>query len=209
MNYIYDIYINLNTELYDFFEWNKCDNIMHIKKMPIFIINTEPLLNIISHEIILDKNILKSIYNSTELWDKPKKLNYCAAFSDKENIIIIEFNKDGYSIKKSYLNIDDELDIIDDFDKKIPTSINFKTLSKKIYCFKTRKEIKMNKFINNELSKIDNKRLAYLYYECIGKKEENREKEISNLKKLATNKDKYKKLYDILKLTSKPSNKMI
>ena len=208
MNYIYDIYINLNKELYDFFEWNKSDNILRIKKMPIFIINTTDLLNIISSEIIIDKNILKNIYNSTELWNK-SKMNYCAAFCDKENIIVIEFNKNGYSIKKSYLSIDDELDVIDDFSKKSPININFNIVSKRRYCFKTRKEIKMSEFINNELSKIDNKRLDYLCFECIGKKEKNKENAISILKKLIDNKAKYKKLYDILKLTSKPSNKMI
>ena len=39
MNYIYDIYLNLNKNLYDFYEWNKSDNIIHIKKIIDFLTN--------------------------------------------------------------------------------------------------------------------------------------------------------------------------
>ena len=36
MNYVYDIYLNLNNVLYDFFDWDKNDKLIHIKKIPIF-----------------------------------------------------------------------------------------------------------------------------------------------------------------------------
>ena len=35
MNYIYDIYLNFNNQLYDFFDWNKSDKLIHIKSIPI------------------------------------------------------------------------------------------------------------------------------------------------------------------------------
>ena len=40
MNYIYDIVLNFNKEYYNFFEWNKRDNIVNVKKIPlIFVYN--------------------------------------------------------------------------------------------------------------------------------------------------------------------------
>ena len=41
MNYIYDIYLNLNETLYDFFDWNKNDKLTHIKKIPVFKVSEE------------------------------------------------------------------------------------------------------------------------------------------------------------------------
>ena len=43
MNYIYDIYLNFNKELYDFFDWNKSDKLTHIKMIPIFKVNEETI----------------------------------------------------------------------------------------------------------------------------------------------------------------------
>ena len=41
MNYIYDVYLNLNDTLYDFFDWNKNDKLMHIKKIPIIMVSND------------------------------------------------------------------------------------------------------------------------------------------------------------------------
>ena len=35
MNYIYDILLNFNDMLYDFYDWNVKDNILHIRKIPL------------------------------------------------------------------------------------------------------------------------------------------------------------------------------
>ena len=37
MNYIYDIVLNFNKEYYNFFEWNKRDNIVNVKKIPLYV----------------------------------------------------------------------------------------------------------------------------------------------------------------------------
>ena len=36
MTYIYDILLNFNEEYYEFYDWNKEDTIVHIKKIPIY-----------------------------------------------------------------------------------------------------------------------------------------------------------------------------
>ena len=113
MNYIYDIYINLNELLYDFYEWNKSDNIIHIKKIPFFIIDSNTFKYIISNKIKIDSNFLKKINNKTEIWSPIISIPYCALFCDYNDIIVVQFDKYGYSIKKSFLNIDEENEIIE------------------------------------------------------------------------------------------------
>ena len=34
MTYIYDVTLNFNEILYDFFEWNNTDNLIHVRKIP-------------------------------------------------------------------------------------------------------------------------------------------------------------------------------
>jgi len=33
MTYIYDILLNFKDDLYEFYDWNKTDNIIHIRKI--------------------------------------------------------------------------------------------------------------------------------------------------------------------------------
>ena len=49
MNYIYDLLLNFNENIYEFYDWNKTDNIKHIKKIPIFKIDSK------KNETIKDK----------------------------------------------------------------------------------------------------------------------------------------------------------
>jgi len=50
MNYIYDVVLNFQKEYYDFYDWNKNDNIYHMRKIPILKINSKQLLDI-KHKI--------------------------------------------------------------------------------------------------------------------------------------------------------------
>ena len=36
MNYIYDILLNFKKEFFEFYEWNLNDDIIHIRKIPVF-----------------------------------------------------------------------------------------------------------------------------------------------------------------------------
>ena len=199
MNYIYDIYINLNESLYDFYEWNKSDNIIHIKKIPFFIVDSNTLKYMISNKIKVDSNFLKKINNKVEIWSPIIRIQYCALLCDYNDIIVIQFDKYGYSIKKSFLNVDEENEIIEDIEKSNISNITFKLVGKTNSLLKTRKQLKIDSFINKELKNIDNKKLNYICYECLGYISN----DINDLKKLDHTSKKYKNLYDILKLTSK------
>ena len=47
MNYIYDVVLNFNKEFYEYFEWKKKDNIINIKKIPVFNVSNEIFLSMI------------------------------------------------------------------------------------------------------------------------------------------------------------------
>ena len=100
MNYIYDIYLNLNEKNFDFFDWNKNDKLIHIKKIPVFKINEADLKELINNQIKINEDFLLKIYNKTEIWNSIEKIKYCALFSIYTTIIAIEFDKQGKSIKK-------------------------------------------------------------------------------------------------------------
>ena len=209
MNYIYDIYLNLNETLYDFFDWNKNDKMIHIKKIPIIIISTSAIKELINYKVKINEEFLNDIYNKTELWNFADKINYCALFSDTTSILAIEFDSKGNSIKKSYLLIDEELEILEDTKKFKEKNIEYKILDKTNYIFKTRKELREEKFIENELKNIENDKLNYIYFEFFGKHEKNKKTILNSINRLSKNSKTYKNLYDILKLTSTTKNKMV
>jgi len=202
MNYIYDIYLNLNETLYDFFDWNKNDKLIHIKKIPVFKINEEILKTLIHNQIKINEDLLIQIYNKTEIWNMSGKISYCALFSDNNTILAIEFDKCGKSIKKSFLFIDEELEVLEIIDKLNERYIDFNILNKEKKFFKTRKQIKEEKFISNELKNMEDNRLNYIYFECFGKHEKNKKIILDNINKISKNSKTYKNLYDILKFTS-------
>ena len=207
MNYIYDIYLNLNKKPYDFFDWFKSDNIIHVKKIPVIKINEEVLKTLISNKIKISNKLLQKIYNKVEIWNTIKSIPYCALFTDSSNIIAIEFDSNGNSIQKSHLFIDEELEVLEIINTLKESYINFEIISKEQKLLKTRKQIKDEQFINNELKEMEESRLSYIYLECFGRKEKNKQIILNKINKIAKNSKTYKNLYDILKLTSTGKNK--
>lgn len=202
MNYIYDIYLNLNETLYDFFDWNKNDKLIHIKKIPIIKVNEDIIKSLITNNIKINDELLAQIYNKTEIWNMNTKINYCALFATNSDIIAIEFDKNGNNISKSSLSIDEELEVLEIVNKLYEKSLEYKILNKQKKIFKTRKQIKEENFISKELKNMEESRLNYIYFECFGKREKNKKIILENIKKLQKNSKIYKNLYDILKLTA-------
>lgn len=209
MNYIYDIYLNLNEVLYDFFDWNKNDKLIHIKKIPIFKVSEEKFKMLVHNSIKFDSDFVISVYKKTEVWNISQSIDFCALFSDNNNIIAIEFNDGGNSIRKSFLQIDEELEVLETINKLKEKDINFEITKKVGNILKTRKELKDENFIKKELKNIDNDKLRYIYFECFGKHEKNRKEILNSIKSLSKNSKTYKNLYNILKLTSEVKNNMV
>ena len=202
MNYIYDIYLNFNKDLYDFFDWNKNDKLTHIKMIPVFKTTEDNIKTIINHNIELKKNYLINILNKTIIWNKSEKYKNYVLFCDENNVIAVEFDENGKSINKSSLLVSEELEILETTYKLRIKNIDFKILNKQKNITKTRKQIKDENFIKDELKNIDKEKLNYIYFECFGKQEKNKNVIINKLLNLSRNSKTYNNLYNILKLTS-------
>lgn len=177
MNYIYDILVNFQNEFYENFEWNMDDNITHIRKIPLFKVETKDLLNFYNKRIQFSKEFLSKIYNKTEIFMNKKilQINYACLLSDGNEVIAVKIKQDGLLRYGSKLLIDENEEVLEYSTSMNTIDIHYEILKElKKQTFKTRKEQKILTFINEQLDKIQLKneidKIEYLYYECFGKK---------------------------------------
>ena len=202
MNYIYDIYLNFKNVPYDFFEWNKKDNLTHLKKVPIIKINSKAFNDICFNKIQINNELLKKIEYKTEIWKSKKNIKYCSLFCTNNSILAICFDDNGISYKKSFLYVDEEIEIEENSLNNIKEyKLTYKIKSKKIPLLKTRKEKYEKKFIINMLENIDYRELKYVYFECY-EKTDSKKIMINELKNISYNDKNFKNLYNTLKLIS-------
>ena len=172
MTYIYDVTLNFNEILYDFFEWNNNDNIIHVKKIPMFKINNIDFFNVITHKIRVNDILLNKIRNKTETYGKSGKSFTACLISNDENIIALKFNNEGISTDISSIIVEEELDILE---IKVNNSkiFTFKQLLPRKYLTTTRFDNINKKFLKKEINNLDlNKdkdKIKYLYFEYFGK----------------------------------------
>ena len=209
MNYIYDILVNFNSELYDFYEWNTSDNVTHIRKIPLFRISTDKLDQIKNHNIKLNLEFLKKIENKAERFTTRdvEKISYSVLFSDSNEVYALKFDKKGNSIGISKLLIDEEEDVLDVACRCNEVDIDFEVLKEKSnHNFKTRMQKEMYNYLNKSLNKLEKtnqfEKLSYLYFECFNEKEDMIDVIIRKLKQNMDNEKTLKTMYDFFKLIS-------
>lgn len=197
MNYIYDIILNFQERIYDFYEWNKTDVITHIRKIPVFKISSKDLYNIENYNVVLDDLFLEKILNKTEVFSGRtiKNIEYACILCDGLNVLAIKIDKKRYYFSK--LIIEEELEVTESLARVKEIDIEYQLKEPKSkFKFLTRKEVEMESYVKKELKKLETngeeEKLKYLYFECFGKKEFNM-------------KDLYhysacQKIYNILKL---------
>ena len=169
MTFAYDLYLNFQEVCYDFYEWNKKDNIYHIKKIPIFEVTRDTLREIIRNNNQVDKNTFNTLLSKAEVFGKKGKIT-AALLTDKKNIIAILLDKLGKIIKKSSLLIEEEKVILKDINKIDFLNIELTQLEKKAITLETRLESERKKFLLKEITNMKEAELIYLYFECFGKK---------------------------------------
>lgn len=204
MNYIYDILLNFNKELYDFYEWNKNDNIIHLKKIPMFKIDSRKLKDIRENNVIFSDDFLEKIKNKTEEYSnrKIKILENAFLLTDGLEVIAINVLKENLYSK---LLIDEEIEVLEISNRMKESIIEFNIKNKKEKeIFKTRKELNDEKFVIKELNNIikndDIDQLKYIYYECFNKKCDIKEIVINELLDNVSKIDILKKINNYLKL---------
>ena len=193
MNYIYDIVLNFNKKYYSFYEWNRKDNIINVKKIPLFLVDNE------CFNIIRDKT-----YTYTR-----SKLGPSLLISNEKEVIAIMFNENGNLIKRSSLTLDEEEEVLDEIVNNeiynIPiikhTKVNNDNVTRSI----REKRDFLLKYISNEKNDIN---LKYLYYDYFEKDEDNI-KDIKDklIKEIKNNWNKrLNKFYDTAIIFSKIKN---
>jgi len=205
MKYIYDIILNFNERLYEFYEWKDNDNIEYIKKIPIFRVSNDIFSGIKNNKVIVSTEFINNIYNKCEVYGNYGigKIDYACLFCIDDDVISLEFNEKGEVIYISDLYIDEKNDILSYVKKLNICNLEYKKINKYKEYLITRKELSMINFIKREINLIyknDNlDKLRYIYYECFNKFEENISKINSDLEKYIF--EHPNKLYDLLKLS--------
>ena len=208
MIYIYDILLNFNTSLIEFFEWEENDLIKYIKKIPIYKVSDDFLYNLVNNEIKIESNFLNNIKDKTLFDNQNNNFKYCCLFTNNKIIIGVVFNEIGNVLYLSRLLIEEEKEILTIANRLSLYHIDYEicNFNNEISDNLTRKERNIK---NNLLNKINDlyknnyfEKLNYLYYEYFNKIENNKEEIYNNLIKSINNFNyKHNVLYNILKLS--------
>ena len=164
------------------------------------------------YKIKIDSDFLLKIFKTCEVYLNKgiEVLDYCVLFSDGVRVLAMEFNKNGISECKSKLLLDEEEEISSLATNLEFTEIKFELIKEDVMNrFLTRKEIKMRKYLINEIKdSYRNKnlnKLKFLYTEYFDDNESNPEVMVNSLIDSMTNDldDKHINLYNLLCLSHK------
>lgn len=216
---VYDILLNLldGDRVYEFFEWSNKDDIEHIKKIPIIKISTTCLEDMINSQVTVEKEFLKRIYKRCEVYtnDKVSVIDYATLFTDGFKVLAVEFSKEGKSLYRSFLLLDEEEEILEIGDELKVTDMEYKKVKmSKSSPFLTREEEYHRNYLLKELKYAYKKKMIekinYLYEEIFPSSSKSFEEKYQLLiKDIELNfSEKHNELFKILKLTHK-KNKTI
>lgn len=187
MIYVYDILINFidSKRIYEVFEWNKDDEVEHIKRIPLFLVDYSFIDSIIKYDTTLSKDFLDLIKDKTLLFTGGK-IKYASLFTEGSRVYACEFNEDGKIEYYSSLLLDEEEEVLELSLQLDIFKINYKINNKdKKVIYLTRNDEKNRNYIINDLKYTYKNRnyskLKYLYRECFGDDK-------------STNKEKYERL---------------
>lgn len=206
MVYIYDILLNFNKDLIEFFEWEDTDNIKYVKKIVVFKTSSKVINDVIYNEVVFDSNFTRTIpkYEMNGMKDAG---SLCILTDGLMAIgLLIKNNK---PILISRLLLDEEYEVLELVNNLDNTIINYKIMNPKTkeIGFLTRKERKIKNKLSLEIDKLyeidKNEKLIYLYYEFTNCESGNVDYIYKYLKDSLNNFDyRHKKLYDILLLSN-------
>ena len=208
MNYVFDVCLNFNRELYEFYEWNDEDEILYFLKIPVFKIEDELIEDFIKNDIRVDNLFLRKIYNKSQIYfKKSNKINdYSCIITTSKKCIGLKFDNKGNVMGKSFLSLEEENEVVE-FSKFIKYSIiNYKVIRKNnnkenYYTRKEKEDIKIIKFYLNNLEINDKiEELKYLYYEIFNTRENDYKRikeKLNNV--LSINEKKREKFLEIMK----------
>lgn len=204
---VYDILLNFNKELIQFYEWEENDNIKCIRKIPLIKVNASFINDILTNKIKIEENLQKEIENKAELYDEDlNEYNKIAILTDGLRAYGYSFNNNEISS----LLVDEEKEILRLANKMIEETYLYKV---EIYNYRNNelltrkeKEIKNNliKEFNNLYRNKKEEKLNYYYYEYFNKTPNDIENVYNSLIKSTKNiNNKHYQLYEIINMFNK------
>lgn len=184
MNYVYDILLNFTNDVIGFYEWNLSDQIYHVKKIPIFKVKNDLIINIKTKKIKLDKSFLAKICNKFTLFNNVSSKKNCCLLGNENDVLAISIDNNGNIDSTSELLIDEGIEILEMFQSLDFIDINYEIVCNNSMSFMTRTEKENIAFLYDKINNSNEQELKFLYFECFNKKINNI-KSIKN--KLLTN----------------------
>ena len=168
MNYYYDILVNLQEVFYEFYEWEKTDNILAVKKTPLFRVNHQTVVDFLTYEISLDQDFINNIWEKTICKRSKEKIS-AFLISDCKTSLFLEVNGEGKVIFRSKLLVEDENNVNEIVNALKEVELNYQIEEKVVKNNLLRRTIKEQKLIMAELNSLRIKenvdKCNYLYYE--------------------------------------------
>ena len=208
MTFIYDLIFNFNNDYYEFFEWFKNDNYVHIKRIYLLKVNSSIYNDLFNNRVQFGEEIAFNIHNKCEYLEKRelKVLPYALVITDGYRVMAITLDEDLIINNYSSLLLDEEEEVLE-IAKKLPfVNIAYNIIKSNEFTNLTRKEKRILKYIANTLNKVysdkDYERLHYFYYEYFNKDSNDPQfmyhKLMDSLQEFS---DKHDNLYHLLKLS--------
>lgn len=172
MIYVYDIVVNFNNELIDFYDWLEDDYLEHIRKIPMIKVDDKIYKDFLENDITLEETELQRIKNKTEVFSERKieKIEYAFILCSKMEAIALIFDDKGKISERSRLLTDEELEIIEISKKVSFYNLKYKRgkkIIKKTTCLREEQRVIDN--IVNILKNLKKEKredlLNYLHYE--------------------------------------------
>ena len=207
MDYIYDVLLNFQKDFYDFYEWNQDDEIIHIRKIPLFYINNKDYYTIKNSTVSFNKEFCSKIHNRTEKFKKINVtlLNYVFLISNGKETMALKLGKNGIVTHKSSLLLDENEEISEMAEDLKLYNLEYKVIKLNDESINTRYEKENILDISNKLKFLYNHKeddkLKFLYLECFGTKEDDVNKAFNILQKeIRINNKSTLKMVDFFKL---------
>ena len=159
MKYLNDVLLNFDEIAYEFYEWEKEDDLVRIKRVPVVCISEKDLFIFLQNKIQIDKEELSVC----------SKKEHIIIFTSKKDHIAIEFDLEGKELFRSRLTIEDDLNVCEIAYSLKEKKLRYQTLQKICHQREMRIASKEKQLIQIELKVIEAshqiEKLSYLFYE--------------------------------------------
>ena len=129
MVYIYDIVLNFDDELLEFFEWKESDNIKYIKRLPLIKVEDSLIKDVLENDILFDDLLLDQIKGKTIYYDSKNDDCPIVVLSNQDIAIAVLIKDNGY--KYSRLLLDEEYEVLNIVSKLSTTKVDYSIIGKK------------------------------------------------------------------------------